>query len=993
MTGEVAEQQVDERIIVRKSWPRRLAAELLALLVALLILAVGGLILADTSPGHRFLVDRIAALETSSGLKIRIGRIDGSIFGTAVLKDVRVSDNGGVFLTSPEIRLDWAPGAWLYNSLHIDSLEADRVSLSRLPKFKPSATKGPILPGFDIHIGRLHISRLEVGKAIGGKSRVGSVDGSAEIRAGRAMIALTVAVDGGDRMVARLDAEPDRDRFDIDVRASAPAGGLLPTLVGVDRPIDLVVSGDGRWTKWRGTAALDLSKVPAARLGLAVDSGLYRLQGTMAPSRFTQGRLQALAGPLVRVNGDARLVDRVLKGKLTLASSALKAVASGAINLATNRYDKVSLGVDLLRPSALYANMRGKAVRLVWTLNGDFAAADYAYRLTSPSVALDQTGFVNVRAEGRGRLTPWPLRVPLRLSAAAITGVGDVAGGILRNLTIDGVLAVSPKLIRGDGLLLKSDRLAGKASLLIDLANGRFDLLLSGGLKRYVIPGLGIVDVDTELHVQPGPGGKGSIVAGTAQAQVRRLDNDFFRSLAGGLPRLTTDLRRDPDGQLVFTNLQIYAPKLRLSGRGVRRADGRFHVELRGRQAQYGPLSVTLDGDIARPTVDLHLDRPNDSLGLRAVHLQLTPTAAGFDYRADGQSRLGPFTSNGAILLPKGAPVTIAIARLAVAGTQAQGRLQSLTSGFGGRLVINGGGLDGTLEFAPQAGGQRIEAHLAANNFHGGGYAARSGRVDGTILVANGRTSLDGVVNASGVEGGGFRLARLQANGRLVDGSGDVRFAVVGQGTGAFDLIGQAQITPDRIAVTGRGTVARRPLVLQDAAVLTRVAGGWQLAPTQIAFGGGRARLSGRTGANPELHADLAGMPLQLLDIVIPRMGLGGIASGTLDYSWRGPGGVPHGAANLRVKGLTRSGLVLASKPIDVALAALLDGNRAGLRAVAGSDGKIIGRAQARFAPLSSGPIVAALLNAPLRAQLRYVGPADTLWRLSGVEVFDSTLR
>jgi hypothetical protein len=32
---------------------------------------------------------------------------------------------------------------------------------------------------------------------------------------------------------------------------------------------------------------------------------------------------------------------------------------------------------------------------------------------------LDNTGFVDVRAEGRGRLSPWPMRVPLWISQAA----------------------------------------------------------------------------------------------------------------------------------------------------------------------------------------------------------------------------------------------------------------------------------------------------------------------------------------------------------------------------------------------------------------------------------------------------------------------------------------------------------------------------------------------------------------------------------------------
>ena len=45
---------------------------------------------------------------------------------------------------------------------------------------------------------------------------------------------------------------------------------------------------------------------------------------------------------------------------------------------------------------------------------------------------------------------------------------------------------------------------------------------------------------------------------------MRRLDNSFFRDLAGGLPRLETNLERGNDGIVHFSNLQIYSPKLRL---------------------------------------------------------------------------------------------------------------------------------------------------------------------------------------------------------------------------------------------------------------------------------------------------------------------------------------------------------------------------------------------------------------------------------------------
>lgn len=94
------------------------------------------------------------------------------MFGKSKLRNVAVADNRGTFLTSPEIDLDWSPGAWLHNSLHIDSVTAGQVTLIRLPKLKPSTKKGPILPGFDIHIGELRIDRLEIGQAVGGQPRV-----------------------------------------------------------------------------------------------------------------------------------------------------------------------------------------------------------------------------------------------------------------------------------------------------------------------------------------------------------------------------------------------------------------------------------------------------------------------------------------------------------------------------------------------------------------------------------------------------------------------------------------------------------------------------------------------------------------------------------------------------------------------------------------------------------------------------------------------------
>lgn len=975
------------QVVVRRDWKRRLLNELFALFIALLLLLASTLVLLDTAPGHRFIADRIAGLETASGLNIRIGRIDGSIFGGAKLRHVRVSDQQGVFLTSPEIELDWTPAAWLRNTLSIDKLTAEQVDLIRIPRLKPTGRKGPILPGFDIRIGELRIDRLNIGKGVAGKARSGRLVASADIRSGRALIDLKARIaGGGDRINLRIDSEPDRDKFDIEARVVAPGDGVLPAIVGTKRAIGLLVTGQGSWKRWRGMAALNLSNRPALRLALGADSGRYRVRGTAAPARFLTGRLARLTTPMVTISGDGRFVDRVLDGSFSAASPQLRAIVRGAVDFAGNEYRDVRLGVDLLQPPALFKDMRGKNVRLVWTLDGAFDDAAYSYRLSSPQVQFDDTGFIDLRAEGAGRLSPWPMRVPLRLSARAITGIGDVAGAILGRPKIEGWLSLTPKLIRGDNLKLTSAKVNGKLSILIDLVSGRFEIALSGTMKRYFIEGIGIVDVLTDLKVGPGPGGKGTLVVGKAEVWVRRFDNEFFASLTDGLPRLESDLQRGNDGVLHLSNLQLYSPGLRLSGSGYRRRDGTFQITASGRQADYGPLRLTLDGPIERPRVDLLLARPNDTLGLTNVRLLLNPSRLGFDYRAAGGSRLGPFTSNGQILLPKDAPVVIAIAALDAGDAHASGRLRADPGGFTGRLTLAGAALAGTLDFAPVSGAQKIEAHLTATNADLPELSVRSGQVDGTIILAKGRTTIAGTVDARGISAAGITLARLTANANLVNGSGQVRAAFAGRRGAAFSFAMLANVGPDRISVSGKGQVERRALELSEPAVLTRSGDGWELAPTSLTFAGGRAIVSGRSGSRPEVHAQLSAMPLEVLDIVNPGLDLSGSATGRLDYAWKGN---RSGRLDLKVRGLSRAGLVLSSRPIDVGVAAVISDGSAAVRAVAVSDGKTVGRAQARFAPLGSGSLVAELLNAPLFAQVRYAGSADTLWRLTGSEIFD----
>lgn len=984
----------DVVVVRRTNWPLRIAKWGLGLVLGLALAAIAALYVLDTGVGHRFIAQRIAALAPASGLKISIGRIDGSIYSVARIRDLRVSDNKGLIFSAPDVLLDWTPLAWLDNRLSINRAIAPRATLHKLPQLVPSGKEGPILPGFDIKIDELRIDRLTVAPAVTGNgvARQGRIAGKADIRSGRAMVSLDALVQGSDSVMLRLDAEPDGDKFDLAARVRGTADGVVAKLTGLNRTISLDIAGDGRWSAWEGTATADIAGARFADLRLGVDDGRYTLTGAIQPGDIAGARIRQLASPRIAINGAATFADRRLDGTLSLRSAALAFNADGVVDLARNGFDNMQVTARLLRPGDLMADMRGQGIELRLLLDGAFATARYDYRLIAPRVSFGNTGLINSRAAGKGRLSPSPVSVPLRFTAQAVTGVGDVAGGILRNLSVEGVLRVSAKTIIGDDLRLRSDKLTSRIGLFVNLETGDYTISFNGQLGRYLIPGLGIVDVRTELRVIPGPGGRGIRVVGRGEAIVRRLDNGFLRSLAGGLPRITTALERGPDGILYLRGVRITAPSINATGNGYRRNDGTFYFEGSGTQAQYGAFKLKLDGRIDRPKLDILLASPLPALGLKDVRVLLDPTEAGFNYRAQGISTLGPFTSNGAILLPRGGSATIAIADLQVSGFRANGNLRVVTGGFDGQIALAGGGVSGTLTFAPRGENQAITAALKLERAQLGGVAnlfVRRGTVDGTIVLDPDGQTIDARIEARGLRRGGLRISQLSATAQLRNGSGTVRASVEGNRTQSFELQGVAQVSPNRIAIEASGELEDRPIALRSPAVLTREDGGWRLAPTTLDYAGGRVVASGLFGAgSTNLDTQLQRMPLSILDIAYDGLGLGGVASGRLTYNQAGDA-APTGSANVTIRGLTRSGLVLTSQPIDVGVAAVLRADSAAMRAVAASGGKTIGRAQARLSPLGSGDLATRLSNAPLFAQLRYNGPANTLWRLTGIEIFD----
>ncbi|MCP1468750.1 translocation and assembly module TamB [Sphingobium sp. OAS761] len=978
----------------RRAWDgrwQRWVAGVLALLVAIVAAA---LVWLDTTGGHRFLAGRIAAIRSASGLRIHVGAIEGSIYRKAVLRDLALSDGKGVFLDAPRVELDWWPFAWLSNRLDIDRLTIPRATLHKLPRLNPTQRRGAILPGFDIRLMQFSVGRLDIAAPVTGRPQVATIAGKADIRGGRAVIDLSARTqDGGDALIVALDSRPDNDRFALEVRVNAPRNGVLAAMGGLRQDLILTVDGKGGWTRWDGRLRATLDGDAAADMVLAARSGAYSARGTLEASAIAgQGLVRRLADPRLSVRADGTLVNRVIDGRLSLRSGAIDLDADGAIDLRNNALDNMLVHLRLARPQALLRNMQGRDVAAKIRLDGAFGALGYEYLLTARQLVFDKTAISDVRANGKGRHAAGaPVVVPLHLTAARLEGHGDLVEGIFRRFDLDGVLQFKGQQIVSNPMTVRSDKLRGKLVMIADIGTGRYDFGLDGRIDGLFIRGLGIVDLTSKLRAVPRADGSFGL-SGDALARMRRLDNDFLRSLGGGLPAARSRLELLKNGELALTGLRLEAPLLTLTADGVRHRDGTFHFAGSGDHRRYGPLRLTLDGRIERPEVDLLLDRPLDALGLRAVHAHLLPDATGYAIVATGDSTLGAFTGRGNLLLPSGGQAVVRVASLAVTGVTASGDVRPVTGGLEGQLGVQGA-VTGFIGLHMVNEVQQLQLRLTANEASFDGptvIVVRRGTLDGTILLDPAGTTIDATAQARGVRVGGVLLGRLALNANLVDGKGRVRGSLSGQRGRLFDLQGDAQVEPGRIRLSANGTIDKRSVRLERSALLTRTDDGWRLAPTRLLYAGGSLQLSGELGrASTHVEARMQALPLSLLDIGYDNLGLGGMATGSLSYA-QPRGGLPSGTAELRIRGLSRSGLSLSSRPVDVGVNAALGPDRLATRMVFVSDGRTIGRAQALLTPLGQdGGLIARLNAAPFVAQLRYAGAADTLWRLTGVEIVD----
>jgi translocation and assembly module TamB len=969
----------------------RLRKYLLAAVLAVFALVGLGVVLLNSPIGHRFVAERIGKLAPASGLGIEIGRIEGSLYGKATLHDVVLSDPRGPFLEVPEIDLDWRPFNWFTRGLDVRELVLRRGTLLRVPELRPGDPDAPTLPNFDIRIDRFEIDRLTVAEGVvDGPQRV-NFAGKVDIREGRALVRANGNI-SGDRLAFLLDAEPDGDKFDLELDYRARDNGLLAELTGAEEAVRVRIDGDGTWSNWNGALLANYADERVAALRLTNRSGRYGILGQVWPGDLLTGLPARAVGQALDIGASGTLENSVLRGRAELIGRGFRARGDGAVDLANNQFDDFKLRVGLRDPELLGPDTRVEGGGLAATLSGEFRNLTIAHGLVARRVVSGDIRVEDFRQVGVASYDGSTGTLPLNASAQRIVTGTPTIDPRLVNVRLGGTMRMAGSRVSSENLALVAPGLAARLVLRGDTSSGAYALAGPVAARRFELADLGLLDADARILLRLG-GGQPWRLAANVSGRMARVDNSTLASLAGNNIRFSAAVSTGGDRPIAFERATLAASKLSLQVAG-RVTGSTTTLSGGGRHVDYGPFTVEAQLAADGPRATLVFADPLPAAGLKDVRVALSPIRDGFRIETSGGSMLGTFEGTLGLFSSPGGPTRIDIDRLTVWKTDVTGGLVLGDGGVDGTLALAGGGINGTIRLEPRRGGQGVQASIVARNARFGGdqpLTITSATIEANGLIGGGGTTIQASLNGRGIGYGGIYVGRMNAQADLQDGRGRITAVMAGRSGSRFDLRLLADVAPGRYAILAGGEYAGQQLSMPRRAVLTETGEGWRLAPTQINFAGGRMIASGLLGGNAtEVQLALDEMPLALVDVFGADLGLGGKISGLVDIEQAG--GVPIGDIRVKIDDLSRSGLVLTSRPIDLALVGRLTVSSFGLRAVASEGGQVRGRLQAQIANLPrSGGLMDRLQSGALNGQMRYDGPADALWRLAAIEAFDLT--
>ena len=967
-----------------------------ALIALVLVILIAGYLWLDSSSGHRFVANQIEGFEFENGMELEIDEISGSIYGEMEIAGLKIRDPQGVFATADTVRMDWRPFAFIGSHVDIRSLIIPKASLLRMPEFLPTESEGPLLPDLDIDVDRLEVGELDIAKVITGERHMLSLSAEVKIADARALLngrARALArpgVAGGDSLKFRLDAMPEQNKLDLALNLDAPENGLVAGFSGTGQPMSLALNGKGDWAKWNGTLEGKSGEDMLADVAISARNGTFTVRGDARPGLFVSGPGQNMLEPVTRIDFTAAGEDRKFDINGRIDSDNFVLATNGVVDLGNNRMQDLNVDFRLLQPSVIAANVNGAGVTANMILNGDFAAPAIAYTINAARIGFDDTTVIGLRASGNVALKEEQWRIPLRARAQRIAGLDEGVGALLTNVRLDGDFGYAKGRLLSENLKIVSDRINATAVIVADLNQGLYTGGLKGRINGYRVESVGVFNIDSDIDLKSGKNGA-FVLTGTVRARSSQIFNEGAREFLGGNSLIVAKLSYDTDGIARVRSLNVAAPSFRLTqGSGSYTPSGGINFAAKGMSDQYGPIGVKVSGSVARPVAVIAAARPGFGVGMNNVVATIRGNAKGYAIVADGNSDYGEFDANVDILAGSG-PLTVDVnSGTQFAGVGLTGRIRQTGAGpFSGQLAASGSGIEGDVILSAFSGKQRaIIAATAVQTLLPGpaNLAIERAIIDADIIVYD-HPQVVADVQIQGLQMQDLQIAAARAKIDYLGGQGTAKIMAEGRNQVPFRFAANAVLDPElwRVALDGRANGVE--FKTRKAARIIPGRDKYSLLPTTIDLSKGSIQLAGDYGRGLNIQSRLNNVNLALINPMMPGLGLGGIATGSLDFSQSSPSAFPEADARLRIDNFTRTSLASVSQPVDLHFVGRLLADGGNARAIFRRRGAAIGRMHVNLTPLppAAGSWTTRLLAAPLSGGLRYNGPASTLFSLAAL--------
>lgn len=913
----------------------------------------------------RFVEDTISTPDR----RISLGSIDGVLSSDVRIDRITISDRDGVWLTIEGAHLIWSRLALLRGRLDIDSLTADRISVTRPPL--PATTADPAArPGFalpelpvSVRIGKLGVPVIALAQPVLGEPATLSVDGAVSLEGGmldaNVQIARTDDKPGKLALVAKF--ADDSRQLDLNLALEEPDNGVVATVLGLPGTpaLAFTIAGSGPLSAFAAdiTLATAGEQRVTGRTTITEEADAYRfatdISAALTPlvaeayRPYVAGTSTLALQGSYQADGSIRLDQAAIRSAVADLGVTGAFAADGFPTALTIRGALQDAGGPVPLPSG------GKVDRAVLDVRFGGAQDDWTavFDLTGLDTGTLRAATARIDAGGAAQ----NLRDP-----AARRVTFDVTGA-LRELS-----AADPNLARalGDGfdLAARGAWTAGSpvAVEIAEIKNPNAAVHFAGTIAGTTLDGrywlnaadvapfaglagrdiAGAVTLDSNGTVTPSTGAFALTI--TSEALDLKVDIPAADALLTGRTVLAGGAARSTEG-LRFSDLRIENPNL------TARIDGAYDLEAanlklsatladlrRLTDRATGPVSIaaSLAGSGTAPAVIASLSADRLDLQGRILSRAL----ARFDGRLEGADVDGRVTLSGALDgVPLDGSATVATAddgtrRLSdlvvTAGdNRLSGGLSARPDGlFDGAVLLDAPDIAVVAPLALVDAAGRITADVALAAAEGRQTAtikasARDLRIEtsriGTATIDAragdlfGVPTVDGRFEATAITAGAVKVDRIQGTAGVRQGGGTDFDVAADLAAGTLATAGTLAAVQGGYDLTlARFQVTRAPnltAALVDPVTVAVRGSTVTLPSTIVTVGSGRISLEGTVADRLDVSAVVDRLPLSLADAVAPDLRLGGTLSGKLAAT--GPRADLSATFDIRGEGLTAAPL------------------------------------------------------------------------------------